>query len=310
VELYFPDSTYFGAVVARLARVPYVVRTRRNLGHDIRAIDRWMGRIVGRLVDATVVNCGACGQAVVEQEAARPESVVVLENGIDLEPFAQVPPYTPSTNGRPRRVGMVANLRPVKGVEVFVRAAAIVAKMHPDVVFELAGTGDCEPTRQLARECGIDDRLKLLGSVDDIPGFLRELDVAVLTSHAEGLSNAILEYMAAGRPIVATAVGGNEEVIEDGVTGLLVPRGQPDAVAGAIDRFLRDPVMAVRFGAAASNRAHEKYCQEAATRRYERFYDELTRNKGSRKGPSAVCVNPAGGETRTTQSPPRLGRNA
>jgi glycosyltransferase involved in cell wall biosynthesis len=109
---------------------------------------------------------------------------------------------------------------------------------------------------------------------------------------------------------VATAVGGNVELIEDGVTGLLVEPGQPGAVAGAIDRLLQDPAMAVRLGAAASSRVREKYDQQVATRRYERFYEELTRTKVANKGPSAAGVGLGGGEVRTIQALPYQGRNA
>jgi glycosyltransferase involved in cell wall biosynthesis len=279
LQVHFPDSTYFGVPVARLAGVPCVVRTRRDLGYWMKPINRRLGRLYNRFTDATLVNCEACAQAVIAQEGARRDSVVVLPNGLDLERFAEVSPVDVGRNGRPQKVGMVANLRPVKAPDVFVRAAGILGRAHPNVSFQIAGTGDEQSVRQLARQSGVEDRLELRGRVDDVPSFLGSLDVAVLTSYSEGLSNALLEYMAAGRPIVATAVGGNVELIEDGTHALLVPPGDPQAVAEGIDRLLRDPALAARLGAAAQRRAAERYCWETAVRRHEAFYLNLVQAK-------------------------------
>jgi len=275
VQALFPDSTHFAVPLAKLAGVRHVVRTRRNLGHDTTPTHRRMGRLLGRLVEVTVANCQACRRAVIQQEAAAPNSVLVLENGIDLVPFERIAPVTPNGNGRPRIVGMVANLRPIKAPDVFVRAAGILAASHPDVTFRMAGTGDEAAVRRLAERCGITDRLSLDGHVCDVASFLAGLDVAVLTSHAEGLSNAVLEYMAAGRPMVLTAVGGNPELVEDGVHGLLVPPGDPQAVVGAVDRLLRDPVLAARLGSAARSRVIQRNSLDAMVRRHETLYRGL-----------------------------------
>jgi len=281
VQVMFPDSTYFAVPVARLAGVPRIVRARRNLGYWMKPIDRLLGRVVSRLVDVTLTNCEACRKAVIRQEGARPESVVVLENGIDMEPFLRIPAPAVSENGRPRRVGMVANLRPVKGTDVFARAAAIVRSRRSDVVFEIAGAGDDAGLVRLAERLGVRDHLRLAGHVADVPQFLGRLDVAVLTSHSEGLSNALIEYMAAGRPIVATAVGGNFELIEDGVHGLLVRPGDPHAMAAAVERLLRDRELAARLSAAARARALERYSLHRATRDFEQFCGQLVWADGS-----------------------------
>src|SRR5262249_4735618 len=118
-------------------------------------------------------------------------------------------------------------------------------------------------------------RFALPGAVADVPGFLAGLDVAVLPSRAEGMSNALLEYMAAGRPVVATPVGATPEVIEDGVHGLLVQPGDPEALAAAIGRLLSDLALASRLGAAARARARGRYGREAMVRRFEEFYTRL-----------------------------------
>jgi glycosyltransferase involved in cell wall biosynthesis len=213
-----------------------------------------------------------------------------LENGIDLEALLRVAPLHASGSGRVRRVGMVANLRPVKGPDVFLRAAAIVAGRLPSARFLIAGAGDDPSARQFIRECRIGDRCELRGTVRDVPAFLGELDVAVLASHSEGMSNALLEYMAAARPIVATAVGGNVELVEDGVEGLLVPPGDPSARADAVTRLLADPGLASRLGVAARQRARTRYSREAMIRRYEDLYHQLCADKAATDGRAGGCA--------------------
>jgi glycosyltransferase involved in cell wall biosynthesis len=108
-----------------------------------------------------------------------------------------------------------------------------------------------------------------------VPHFLADLDVAVLPSRAEGMSNAVLEYMAAGRPIVATAVGANPDLLDHGVTGLLVPPGDDSALAWAIGKLLREPAGARRMGEAARSVAQQRYSREAMVARFEDFYQSL-----------------------------------
>lgn len=275
VHCFFPDSTRFAVPVARLAGVRRIVASRRNLGYWMTPWDRLLARLYRRWIDVTVANCEACRRAVIEQEGVDPDRVVVIPNGIDMERFARIPAYAPSDNGRPRRVGMVANLRPVKAPDVFVRAAAIVAQSHPNVFFQIAGSGDAESVLRLARECGIENRLELQGQVQDIPSFLAGLDVAVLTSHSEGLSNALLEYMAAGRPIVATDAGGNNELLEDGINGLLVPPGNSGAVASAVISLLIKPTLGRMLGEDARSHIAEQFSRTTAIRNSEALYQCL-----------------------------------
>ena len=122
---------------------------------------------------------------------------------------------------------------------------------------------------------GLADRFHLLGSVADVPAFLGGLDVAVLPSRSEGMSNAILEYMAAGRAIVATAVGAAPELIDEDVHGLLVPPNDAAKLAEAIDRLLKNPALAQRMGEAARRRARERYSREAMVERFTDFYERL-----------------------------------
>jgi glycosyltransferase involved in cell wall biosynthesis len=276
LQAYFPDSSYFGLPAAWLAGVPHRVRTRNNLGHWMTRTHRRLGRLLNLIATHTVANCEAARRALLAAEAPTPETVRVLENGVDLDRFRRIPPLVPRAGSAERRVGVVANLRPVKGLDVFVRAAALVRAAHPHAVFQVAGEGDLrEALEAQAVEQGLGGRLAILGAVDDVPAFLAGLDVAVLCSHAEGMSNALLEYMAAGRAVVATAVGAAPDLVEDGSSGLLVPPGDAGRLAAAVGRLLRDPALARRLGEAARRRAFERYSREAMVRRFEEFYEGL-----------------------------------
>jgi glycosyltransferase involved in cell wall biosynthesis len=236
--------------------------------------DRWFGRWVNKWVDATVANCEACRRAVVADWCVPSESVTIIPNGVDLSRFSASKEKSPSMNGHTaKRVGIVANLRPIKNIELFVRAAARLAKEHPNAHFEIAGEGESRGLLQaLIDSLRLGDRVTLRGSISDIPAFLRGLDIAVLCSLSEGSPNAIMEYMATGLPTVATDVGGNAELVENEVTGLVVPSNGEEQLAGAIDRLLRDPALAARYGETARSRAFDSFGVEAQARRYEDFY--------------------------------------
>jgi glycosyltransferase involved in cell wall biosynthesis len=203
----------------------------------------------------------------------------VLENGVDLSRFQLKEDRNQSTM---RRVGVVANLRPVKGLDSFIRAASNLTAAHPNVTFHVAGDGPLQSDlERLAVERGLKDRFVLEGTLTEVPSFLAGLDVAVLPSRSEGMSNALLEYMAAGKAIVATAVGGNMRLIDDGVQGLLVPPDDPAALAAAISRLLSDADLATRLGRAARRRVEERYSRDVMVQRFEKFYLQLM---GRRRG--------------------------
>jgi glycosyltransferase involved in cell wall biosynthesis len=275
LQVYFRDSTYFGVLAGKLAGVSRIVLSRRNIGHWMSSLDRILMQICQRLADVTIVNCEACRQSVIEQERARPERVHVIPNGLDLSRFAHIPPYQTKPNGELRRIGVVANLRPVKGIDIFIRAAALVAATFPNVEFLIAGGGDPTPYRKLAEECGILEKVRFLGPIENIPDFLSQLDVAVLPSRAEGFSNSLLEYMAAGRPIVATDVGGNPTVIAHKSNGLLVPPEDVPSLGDAVLSLIREENSISRFGLASRDIIKRSFSQESVNRCYSELACKL-----------------------------------
>jgi glycosyltransferase involved in cell wall biosynthesis len=272
----FTDSLYFGTLAAKLAGKTRVVRFRVDLGYWMKWTDRWLARTLSKLVDATMVNCEACRRTTIDREWAPPDTVTVIPNGVDLARFG---PRT-ITNGERQRVGIVANLRPVKNLQIFIRAAAQLSKRHPTAEFEIAGEGELRTELQgLIDNLGAKDQVKLIGSIADVPAFLAGLDIAVLCSRSEGSPNAIMEYMAAGLPSVVTDVGGNRELIEHERNGLVVPSDDLDSLTAAIGRLLDDRRLAFRMSEDARRRAWDEFGVETQARRYEEFYRKLRDGK-------------------------------
>jgi glycosyltransferase involved in cell wall biosynthesis len=273
LQVFFRDSTYLGVPVGRLAGVPVIIRTRNNLGYALSRLDRRLGRLCNRLVDYTIANCSACRDAALTAEGPPRKGVVVLENGVDLARFARV--STIRAFRAPVQVGVLANLRPIKDLETFILAAREVIRTHPDITFTIGGEGPMRcRLEQLARDLGMEEKLRLPGVVKDVAAFLAALDICVLGSRSEGLSNAVLEYMACGRPIVATRVGGTPELIEDGLHGLLVPPGDSAVLAQALRYLLDHRDRAATLAAAARQRAQVRFSREKMILRFEAFYEE------------------------------------
>lgn len=271
VQTYFTDSTRFAAPIAKTAGVGAVFGSRRNVGHAITRFDGMLARLYNHwFIDQIVANCDAARRAVIEQEGARPAQVQVVPNVLDLDRFSDLAPWRAKSAGSLHKVGMVGNLRPVKGADLFIRAVRTVLRQFPGTTFEIAGGGNPQPYQLLIDEQGLSGNVRLLGEVVDVPGFLGTLDIAVLPSRAEGQSNALLEYMAAGRPIVATNVGGNAELVFSGRNGLLVMPDESE-LAAAIVRLLANPQLAAGCAQAAYEAVSSRSPEQVADRMTDLF---------------------------------------
>jgi glycosyltransferase involved in cell wall biosynthesis len=171
----------------------------------------------------------------------------------------------------------IANLIPYKGHSDLLKAARQVIKYHPNAKFFLAGEdrGIQEKLIQEICELGIEANVFFLGKRNDIPELLSACDISVISSHEEGFSNAILESMAAGLPVVATKVGGNPEAVIDGCTGWLVPPGIPNAMADKIIDLLKDPQKIKRFGKNGRKRAESCFSMEKMVRKHVELYEGM-----------------------------------
>jgi glycosyltransferase involved in cell wall biosynthesis len=201
---------------------------------------------------------------------------VVVPNGLDVARFAPKPLRSPR-----RRLVMVANLRPGKGHATLIDAAALVLQRLPDARFDIIGDGtERERLVRYAADRGLASAFVFHGHCDDVPAKLAEADVFVLPSESEAFPNAVLEAMAAGLPVVASAVGGILEVVQHDRTGLLVPPRDPVALADALHRVLSDDVLAARVASAGRAVVDTRYSFERMIASFEAIYSEQLLRRG------------------------------
>jgi glycosyltransferase involved in cell wall biosynthesis len=250
----------YGALAAKLTGAK-VLHTEhgKNVGEEARY--HRLNRIAAPFTDFTVAVSDKNAEVAVRHEGAAPSRLKVIPNGIRIEQFS-APRKSPG-----RRVGTVGRLVREKNYPLLLRAVAAI----PDAELVLVGDG---PLRnELQKRAG--QRVQFLGQRADIAELLAGFDVFALSSSTEGMSIALLEAMAAGCPIVVTAVGGNVELIEHMQTGLVVPPDDEAALCAAIEQLLDDRALATRLGDAARETARQRYSVEAMTRSYETLWRQL-----------------------------------
>ncbi|HEV8488510.1 MAG TPA: glycosyltransferase [Candidatus Limnocylindrales bacterium] len=219
----------------------------------------------------------------IHDEGRATTRVRMIYNGVDLERYDHQEPCCTLRDDYGMEpgsqiVGVVARLEPEKGHPTLIEAWPLVLRSVPDAYLLVVGEGSRrEELERQVRELRIAHRVVFTGRRDDVPGVTAALDVAVLPSYREAQGLTILEAMALSRPVVASNVGGIPEMIEDGVTGLLVPPGDPVALAAAIVRLLEDHSLADTLGRAGHDLVHDRFCIELMVKAIEEIYDEGAR---------------------------------
>jgi glycosyltransferase involved in cell wall biosynthesis len=284
VHNYLLRANAIGSIAARLARVPVVLCSKRGC-HERRGLELALARVGNWLADRITVNAEAVREFVHANERCPKEKMVVIPSGVDTDRFR---PLTgdgfKARLGLPqdrRVIGVVTRMRVRKGVEEFIRAVGRVRQAHPDVHAVIVGEVDLDDSLQaLVSSLGLQNHLSLLGRRSDMPDVYAAFDVFVLSSHDEGMSNAILEAMAMEKAVVATDVGGTGEVVRHGHTGLLVPPKDPEALAAAINEMLAQPARAGEMGRLGRRIVEDRFSAHAMVRQMEQLYLDLVAERG------------------------------
>lgn len=287
VQTYFNDSNKAGILAARLAGICSVVSSRRNQGYWHTPVELFFLKILNHWVDVFVANSSSTQKWVQNAEGVPAEKIKVIYNGLDLhaESIENVQQQRQTLRSalniseKCPLVGQVANLRPVKRHDVFLRAAQSVVARCPEAHFVIVGEGGELPALELlARELEISNQVHFLGKRDDVTAILNALDVGVLSSDSESFSNAVVEYLACGLPVVSTDVGGSREAIDPGKNGYIVPTGDHGAMAEAICRIISNKE-GVEMGKLGRSKAESLFAMEAMVAHYQELYDNLAQNK-------------------------------
>jgi sugar transferase (PEP-CTERM/EpsH1 system associated) len=275
-----------GLVAARLARVPFVVHGEHGT-LQLRGYQRRLQRAAWSRADRVLSVSSRLAERMTAETGFPFDRIMTLRNGVDLSRF-----------GRQRRdearqalglplggfiIGTAGRLVPVKDQATLLEAVARVRAAGHEVTLVLAGDGPLkDDLESRAASLGISLAVRFLGHCDRIETVFSALDVFILSSVSEGMSNTILEAMASGLPVVATRVGGADELIEDGVSGVLVRSRSAEAIAAAIMDMLADTPRRLEIGAAARRRAEAEFSLPSFTSRYERMYMALAEERAGR----------------------------
>ncbi len=296
VHAYGYYSNVFAIPAAKLGGAS-AIASIRDMGAYLSPRQRATQRWICKFADRILVNAAAIREWLIS-DGYDGDRITVIPNGIDLSRFTQpAPPGTLHAElGVPFEmplIGVVGRVNRLKGLEDFLAAAAIVAPRFPSARFVIMGEPSFitrgrdilmdssyqEELSALAAKLGVQDRVVFAVFRPDVERILSEFAVSVLPSLSEGLSNTLLESMAAGVPVVATRVGGAGEVVEDGENGLLVSPGDPDALATAICRLLEAPEFALELGKAARRRVTELYSMRRAVESTSEVYEALLKKR-------------------------------
>ena len=309
-------STLLGVPAAWLARVPVILSSRRDLAHWwwYTPRRRSLLRRIQNHSTFVIANSQAVRDFLIQEDGFDPSLIRVVRNGVDFEKFANVlgsrEKLFPNLPREAKLIAVVANMNvETKGHSDLIRAAAEVCRDYPKTKFLLIGDGAERPRIEgLTAELGLRDSVLFLGRRNDVALVLACCDLSVLPSWAEGLPNSVLEAMAAGLPVVATRVGGTPEIIENEVSGLLVPPRNAHALAQAILRLLRDPKLAQGLARAGRERIHRQFSFQRLLAELDNLYAEGKRRKGrfyksDRQGAEGVReTGPAAGNQPSTEA--------
>ena len=272
-------SVLLGVPAARLIGVP-VIASRRDLGHHVTALQRPFLRLALRSATVVLANAATVAAHLERDDGISPARIAIVPNGLDVAAFdaaarALATPAPLGDGGSPTVLTIARMTYPAKGHDDLLHAAALVRR-RADVRFVLVGDGPRETeVRRLARELGLADHVVFLGRRADVPALLQRADVVCHPSRKEGLPNAVMEAMAAARPIVATTAGGTPELVQDGIHGLLVPPQRPAELAEKILTLVNDRARGHALGAAARLRIERCFSVEALIGRVDSLYRSL-----------------------------------
>lgn len=297
-------SNLMGVPAAWLAQVPVIISSRRDLGSWwwYTARNRKILKCVQRLSTFVVANSEAVRDYLLEEDGFSTRHVRVIRNGVDIDAFASLQPdrarLLPFVESGDKLVVLLANMNvKTKGHADLIAAAPRICKLVPEVRFLLVGEGaERAALEAKVEQEGLPQYFHFLGSRNDVPALLACCDLSVLPSWAEGMPNALIESMAAGLPVVATAVGGIRELVDDGTTGLLVPPHSSIALAKAIVRLLQDPELARRFSQAGQERVRSLFSFDRVLNELGEVYQEAWMQNRSKRGESrsfATTVSPS-----------------
>jgi glycosyltransferase involved in cell wall biosynthesis len=275
VHTFDVPTTLFGVPAARTASAPVVVSSLRASRDLTPGLVRGLLRLTDRMVDGVVTNCEAMRRHLIEAERVPAGLVHLCYNGIDLDEF-QPRAMDQPRGGAPIVVGTVCALRAEKDLRTLLEAFSELRRIRPNVRLVIVGSGPELPALQAHRErLGLENACVFEAGTGRVAPWYRAIDIFVLPSVSEALSNSLMEAMACGCAAVASAVGGNVELLQEGQTGLLYDAGQADQLARLLLRLVDDGSLRVALADRGTRFVRETFSVTAATARLADIYTAL-----------------------------------
>ncbi len=287
VQTFNIDSDIYGTLVARLAGGPVVIGSRRDLGAFRKNRHIKITKITNQYIRHFLAVCESVARSMTEREAVPASKITTVYNGFDLATLktinqARVAKLRAALDLGPNSfvIGNVSHFRPEKGHDIFLEAIAKIRNQIPDLrVLMLGGSAGSTLQaryRQKIKDQKLGDHLFMPGYIDHVLDYLAVMDIGCLTPVSnEGFSNAILEQMAMGIPVIASDIGGNAEAVADGESGFIVPVNDADAVADAILKLYHNHDLRKQFGDEARRRVETEFSMDKMIERMESFYFSL-----------------------------------
>jgi glycosyltransferase involved in cell wall biosynthesis len=280
---FYPNS--FAVPAARLAGVPVVIASIRDTGEVLAAEKRHVQKAVCKLATCVLANADAVKSQLI-RDGYDARRLTVIRNGVDLPRLDRQEQAGPirqefGITGDSPIVAVLARLNEMKGIQYFLDAVPAVLRLFPKTRFLIVGDGPARAELQsYSEKSGFGNAVVFTGFRMDVPEILKATSISVLPSLSEGLSNVLIESMAAGVAVVATAVGGNPEIVDDGTTGILIPPRDAGAIAHAITQILSNPENAARMGSAGRERIERRFSMGRAVHETQRLYTSLLESSG------------------------------
>jgi glycosyltransferase involved in cell wall biosynthesis len=294
------DSDIYGAVVAKLAGTPIIISSRRDLGAYRKEHHQRVTKITNRHVSHFIAVCGAVAETISKMDGIASERISTIYNGIDLADLSQIDDRTVkelrskfNITSKSFVIGNVAHFRPEKGHQVFFEAIRKVKSKIPELRVLNIGDGDSLPDFQREiNEDGLAGNVFFTGYVEKVLDYLSVMDISCLTPISnEGFSNALLEHMAMGKAIIATAVGGNREAIVNGESGIIIPPNDVDALAKAILELHGNAKRRAEMGQNAKTRVQSHFGIDKMISQMEKLYCDLANRNSDRREKRELTSN-------------------
>ena len=287
-----------GRIAAKLTGVPIVIHTfHGHVFHSYFGFFRtkfflWLERLLAKFTDVIITVSEQQREEIIKYKIAEPEKIIAIPLGLDLKPFinSDTDPNEVrrefSVPEETKLVGIVARLVPIKNHVCFLEAARVVLAHYDNVRFMIVGDGELRSTlEQKARDLGIEDRVIFMGFQYNLQKIYAGLDIIALSSYNEGLPVALIEAMAAGKPVISTDVGGVVDLILDGDNGLLVPSNDPKSLAEATLYLLEHPERRKMMGVAGRKKVYPHFDKKRLVRDIDNLYENLLAGGSSKPLP-------------------------